>query len=126
MSEFMELPGPLDPEWRALDAAGNRHFNNRVADETPRGHALWREPFRSVARTVIADAVIIELPPKVRGRWAIVRLSDGEQSSDVEWRGYSSFESWDDCAAAARQISEEALRGSVPSERWPEDPSSSE
>lgn len=106
MTELLELPGPLPAEWAALDADGNAFFNDQIAKEGPKEHPLWRQPFRSVARSVVTDDVIIELSPKVRGRWAIVHVTYAA-SIDPRGPGCVIFDNWEQCSAAAHRMAAE-------------------
>ncbi|MCP4965055.1 MAG: hypothetical protein GY926_07450 [bacterium] len=72
-AELMEIPGTLPAGWEVLDRARNEVFNDEIASEAPKGHQLFGEPFRSVAKAVGSDNVVIE-SPGIGGKWAIVHL----------------------------------------------------
>ena len=98
----MSIPGALPAGWEILDRARNRVFNDEIAREAPEGHQLFGEPFRSVAKAIGSDDVIIE-SPKAEGKWAIVRLTY-QVESDPNWPRVRRFAAWEDLVEEAESM----------------------
>ena len=91
-AEPMVMPGVLPAGWEVLDRARNRVFNDEIAREAPSGHQLFGEPFRSVAKAVGRDDVVIE-SPGAGGKWAIVHLTY-QVENDPRWPLVRRFATW--------------------------------
>jgi hypothetical protein len=99
--DALEIPGPLPAGWVGLDQPGNSYFNDEIAREVPNGHLLWGEPFRSVARAIGSDDVLVE----VQGRWALVHLTY-KPEPDPRWPAIQRYGSWEDAIQAAAALTE--------------------
>ena len=101
----MKTPGPLPAGWIALDNEGNSQLNDEIASEAVPGHPLYGEPFRSVARGIGSDDVIVELSPKIAGAWAIVHPTY-QVETDPRWPSIDRYDTWEQMVEAANAMAE--------------------
>lgn len=101
-AELMVMPGVLPAGWEILDRERNRVFNDEIAREAPKGHQLFGEPVRSVAKAAGSDDVIIE-SPGVGGKWAIVHLTY-QVETDPQWPLVRRFATWEALVTEAERM----------------------